>query len=96
MTFARVTFALGVLVAFACSLSQDGPATTTPPGNVVPDPVGLPQAVPAEVDPNPTAPKDDAGHDLGWSQAPLMQGVLVAPNRDSVIVVVPAVTGAVD
>src|SRR6185312_713728 len=38
----------------------------------------------------------DAGHDLSWAAAPLMQGVAVVPNRDSAIVIVPAVAGAAD
>ena len=98
--------ALLALLALACSSQGGGPNDTTrpgatptgstKPGNVVPDPVSVPQAGPVEVDPDPTAPKDDGGHDLGWSQAPLMAGVKVVPNRDSAIVVVPEVLGAVD
>ena len=100
------TLALGALFAIACSSqgsSTTAPPGTTPPGTtppgttpVVPDPVGPPVAGPAEVDPDPTTPKDDANHVLGWAQAPLMTGVSVVPNRDSAILVVPVVQGAVD
>ncbi|HEY2367942.1 MAG TPA: hypothetical protein VGH87_16205, partial [Polyangiaceae bacterium] len=45
---------------------------------------------------DPTSPSDDANHALGWAPAPLMQDVTVVPNRDSAMLVVPAVSGAVD
>ena len=56
--------------------------------------VGTPQ--PAPVDPNPTAPLGSDGGKLGWSSAAAMGAVQFVPNRDSVIVRVPAVSGAVD
>jgi hypothetical protein len=59
-------------------------------------PVDVPGAEPVEVDPNPTSPKADDGTDLGWLPAPLMTGVKAARNRDSAVVVVPDVPGAVD
>ncbi|HEX7600937.1 MAG TPA: hypothetical protein VF316_05000, partial [Polyangiaceae bacterium] len=100
--------ALGALFALACSsqgatttTSPDGgpPGTTSPdggPSGTTPDPVAPPDAGPAAVETDPTAPKDDANHTLGWAQAPLMASVSVVPNRDSAILVVPAVAGAVD
>lgn len=95
----------GMLFAVACS--SRGTATTppgaAPPGTTtpaddppVPDPVGVPPASPADVEPDPTSPKDDANHDLAWSPAPLMTGVAVVPNRDSAVLIVPVVQGAVD
>jgi len=103
-----IYLALGALFALACSsqgatttTSPDGgpPGTTPPdggPSGTTPDPVAPPDAGPAAVDTDPTAPKDDANHPLGWAQAPLMASVSVVPNRDSAILVVPAVAGAVD
>jgi hypothetical protein len=60
------------------------------------DPQSTPDAGPAQVEQDPTNPKDDANNALGWAQAPLMQDVTVVPNRDSAIIVVPAVSGAAD
>ncbi len=93
-------------IVLACSTTTPG----SPPGpgadagdgstpnvtNVTPDPSSEPDGGQAQVEPDPTNPKDDANHDLNWAPAPLMQGVTVVPNRDSAIVVVPAVDGAVD
>lgn len=66
-------------------------------GNVTTDPgTSPPDAGPAQVEADPTNPKDDANHTLAWAQAPLMSGVTVVPNRDSAILVVPAISGAAD
>jgi len=77
------------------SYSADGSAAQPPSGEVSTDPES-PDAGPAQVEQDPTSPSDDANHALTWTQAPLMSGVTVVPNRDSAIVVVPAVSGAVD
>jgi hypothetical protein len=107
MKKSSLVLAVGALLALACSSggthdplgatpSPDAGAGTPPP-DVTPDPVDVPpKAGPADVEPDPTNPKDDANHDLGWAPAPLMTGVLVVPNRDSAIVVLPVVQGAID
>jgi hypothetical protein len=102
---------LVVGAALACSSTAPNPPTgtatpnpppsgTQPPSDggssVMPDPNGGPDGGPADVDQDPTNPKDDAGHDLSWASAPLMQNVMVVPNRDSAIVIVPVVNGTVD
>ena len=99
----KKSFILVASVMFACSstnpASPPGPGVDAGDGstpNVTPDPGGSPDGGQAQVEPDPTNPKDDANHDLGWAPAPLMQGVTVAANRDSAIVVVPAFGGAVD
>ena len=103
----RPVLVLGALLTIACSSApQQGPGSGNNPADAgdagsapppVPDPVTPPpQANPGQVDADPTNPKDDGGHDLGWAAAPLMSNVLVAPNRDSAIIVVPVVPGAVD
>jgi hypothetical protein len=92
-------------VVVACSSATSNTPTTTQtaadggaqqPRNVTTDPETTPSGGAAQVDSDPTNPMDDANHALGWAPAPLMQGVTVIANRDSAIVVVPAVTGAVD
>jgi hypothetical protein len=55
---------------------------------------GQPQAAP--VDPNPTAPLGANGAALGWSNAPALGDVQFVPNRDSVQLRLPTVSGAVD
>jgi hypothetical protein len=104
-TIHHAAFVVALAVLGCGSSSSDNPpaadadggtgndATTTP---VVSDDTSVPEAVPATVDVNPTSPKDDTGKDLSWAQAPLMNGVLVAANRDSAIFVVPEVAGAQD
>lgn len=54
-----------------------------------------PTQVPAEHDPTPTTPTVD-GQNLPWAPAPLISGVNVVANRDSVKVIIPPVTNAVD
>jgi hypothetical protein len=55
-----------------------------------------PGAQPAVVAPNPNAPAGAAGQMLSWTSAPVMSGVQVVAERDSVRVVLPSVPGAVD
>lgn len=64
-----------------------------PPVTTPPDVAGEVAAVPVA---NPTAPKADDGSTLTWPAAPAMAQVNYVPNRDSVVMVVPAVTGARD
>src|SRR6185312_1775193 len=97
-------FILVAAITIACSSSSptspnsdDAGVATDTGSSVTPDPTQTPDAgQPPQVDSDPTNPKDDAGHDLSWAAAPLMQGVAVVPNRDSAIVIVPAVAGAAD
>ena len=77
------------------SSSSDGGLGDQPDAVAI-DPQPQPDAGPAQVEQDPTSPNDDANHALGWAPAPLMQSVTVVPNRDSAIIVVPAVSGAVD
>jgi hypothetical protein len=48
------------------------------------------------VEDDPTNPKDDGGGSLAWPVAPLLEGVSVIPNRDSVKIVLPVVGDAQD
>lgn len=77
-----------------------GGETTTGSGGetttVVPDDGGVPDVDPGKVDDSPTAPLDDAGGKLAWPDAPLLDGVNVAANRDSAQIVLPVVAGAKD
>ncbi len=80
-------------------VDTDGGSTTVDAGPKPPtpvDPAELPQQVPATVVDPPTTPKSEDGTAFGGPAAALMTDVQVVPNRDSAIVVVPAVTGAVD
>ncbi|MFO0756272.1 MAG: hypothetical protein U0359_07255 [Byssovorax sp.] len=63
---------------------------------VIPDDAGNPDGSPPVVEETPTTPKDDAGNTLDWPDATLLEGVMVAPNRDSVKVLLPIVPGAKD
>lgn len=65
-------------------------------GAVVPDGMDLPGAEPGVVDDNPTSPADDGGGELGWPEAPLLDGVKVAAGRDSARLFLPIVGGAQD
>jgi hypothetical protein len=65
-------------------------------GGVVTDDGGVPGMDAGVVDDNPTSPKDDSGGDLAWPDAPLLDGVMVAPNRDSAVIVAPPIAGAAD
>jgi hypothetical protein len=65
-------------------------------GNVIPDDAGPPVVIPGEVDKDPTHPADDGDGALAWPEAPLLDGVMIAPNRDSAKLVMPAVAGAQD
>lgn len=65
-------------------------------GTVLPDDGGVPDAGPGVVDENPTNPTDDEGNTLPWPEAPLLDGVTVAPGRDSAQLVLPVVPGAQD
>lgn len=63
---------------------------------VLSPPPEIPELKPAEVAADPTSPKTEDGVAFGGPAAPLMEGVEVAANRDSALVVLPAVTGVVD
>ncbi len=63
---------------------------------VVPDDGGVPEVDAGEVDSNPTSPTDDGGGKLAWPEAPLLEDVSVAANRDSAQIVLPVVAGAQD
>jgi len=71
----------------------DGGTIEPPPVTTPPDVAGEVAAVPVA---NPTAPKADDGWTPPWPAAPAMAQVNYVPNRDSVVMVVPAVTGARD
>jgi hypothetical protein len=103
----KILLIAGVVVACGSSASSNpnnDPSTTAddagvvqkPSQEVTTDPSSSPDAGPAQVEQDPTNPADDANHALTWASAPLMQGVTVVPNRDSAIIVVPAVSGAAD
>ncbi|MBV9949763.1 MAG: hypothetical protein JOZ69_23175 [Myxococcales bacterium] len=51
---------------------------------------------PATTASSPNAPAGANGQSLAWPAAPVMDGAQVVPERDSVRVVLPAVSGAVD
>jgi hypothetical protein len=67
-----------------------------PDGGVV-NPVSVhpPTLQPAPVDTDPTAPVGPGGP-LGWTPAPIIDGVQYAPDRDSLELVLPVVAGARD
>ena len=95
----RISWFVPFLVASCSSGGGEGGGPQKPPpddGLVVIDGKDVLDAKKATVDVNPTSPKDDGGKDLAWSPSPLMDGVQVIANRDSAIVVVPAVAGAKD
>jgi hypothetical protein len=76
------------------SPSADAGANT-PVVVATPPPVIVGQE-PSPPTPNPTQPSPEDGGSFGGPAAPVMNGVSVAPNRDSVVLIVPAVPGAVD
>lgn len=81
-----------LLLAFfaACSgVVSEPPPTATPPPP-------LPGTQPATPVANPTAPASEDGTPFGGPAAPLLEGVTFSPNRDSAIVVLPAVPQARD
>ncbi len=90
-------FAVGstFLIAVCASSCGGDSGTSTPPGGPVVVGGGG-GGDPVTVDANPANPKDDAGKDLGWAQAPVMDGVLGTANRDSIVLTVPQVNGAQD
>jgi hypothetical protein len=95
----RASLVLPLVVASCSGDGGSGPEAQKPPpddGPVVIDGKEVFDAKPATVDVEPTTPKDDTGKPLAWSTAPLMSGVQVVSNRDSAILVVPAVAGARD
>jgi hypothetical protein len=56
----------------------------------------LPGAIDAVPAPNPNTPAAEDGMTPAWPTAAPMSGLKVVPNRDSAIVLLPAVTGAFD
>lgn len=56
----------------------------------------VPDGADAVLAPNPSAPTGEGGATLRWAPAPLMDGVKVLANRDSAVLIVPAVAGARD
>ncbi len=102
LTFAPlVALAAGIAschgsASVSVSVGGDGGAQPFDAGPVTVDPSPVPVAEAGAIDPNPTNPIGDNGDPLGWSTAPLMPTVDVQPNRDSAILVLPAVTGVVD
>ena len=70
-------------------VGEPDPVTSTPPdlGG------GEQMAMPVET---PNTPKAEDGSTLGWTTASPMGDVQFVANRDSVIVVLPEVTGARD
>src|SRR5262249_52924347 len=85
---------LGMLVLGACS-SKDTKSggNTAPPEPTNVDTARRDGAIDAPVEPNPTAPASDGGNALAWVSAREIQGIKYLPNRDSVIIQVPAVDG---
>lgn len=75
-----------------------GPLGGTPDGRppVLSPPPDLPGAVLAPVKSNPTAPVSEDGTAWGGPSAPELSGVQFVPNRDSAVLVLPVVQGAVD
>ncbi len=59
-------------------------------------PIDMPGQMDAAVVDLATTPKTEDGRDWTGPGAPLLAGVQVVPNRDSVTIVVPAVSGVVD
>jgi hypothetical protein len=87
--------ALAAALALACKGEPDPQKPNEP--EVVVDPLpGVPEAVPAEVDANPTAPAGPGGATLPWTSAPLLDGVQVMSNFDSALLLLPVVEGARD
>lgn len=76
------------LAACTGAVSEPLPISTPPPE--------LPGVQPATPTANPTAPPAEDGTPFGGPAAPLLEGVTFAPNRDSVVVLLPAVANARD
>jgi hypothetical protein len=89
-----------LLTFSACPPPDDQTYRKPPPEDnrpVIPDrDPKVPEAVAAVVADNPTAPADNAGTPLTWPTAPELTPVQVAVNRDSAVLVLPAVAGAKD
>lgn len=83
------------LVVLLCVCACKGSPEPEPPVQVDPLP-GVPEAVPATVAENPTAPAGAGGEALPWPSAPLLEPVRVLPNLDSALLLLPAVAGARD
>lgn len=81
------------LAVMACTGTT---AQTMEPPPTPDTPIDMPGMQPAVVVDKATAPDAEDGTAFGGPSAPLMEGVQVVPNRDSVTIVVPAVMGAVD
>jgi len=85
-------YALRAVVAFWLC----GCAGETTKDTVGPDPYAAPVGAAVLVDPAPGSPASDDGQVLGWSTAPVMDAVTAVANRDSVVLVLPVVAGAID
>jgi hypothetical protein len=86
-----------LLVLSACV----GTTSALPPGSMMQPPTSSPPPIlegqqPAMVVDSPTAPVSEDGQSWAGPSAPVMDGVQVVANRDSAIVLLPAVTGVVD
>lgn len=94
-TMTRTLFTCTRAVLFASLAACSGVATMEP--LPTPDtPVDRPGQQVAVVVDQPTRPSAEDGAPFEGPDAPLLEGVEVVANRDSVVVVLPAVTGAVD
>ncbi len=87
--------ALLIVVTGSCvgNVGELGGKMTPPKTSPPPD---LPGASSVEVLAHPTTPTSEDGAAWGGSAAPELTGVLAVPNRDSAMLVLPVVEGAVD
>lgn len=79
-----------VLVAGCSGVASNEPLPTSE------TPIDMPGQQPAPVVDKATKPDAEDGTAFGGPDAPLLEGVQVLANRDSAVLVLPAVTGAVD
>jgi hypothetical protein len=91
----RPTLTLTMMVCAGAAACGGGHGDLADGGTVIPVSLHPPDIQPAPVDTDPTAPGGPGGP-LGWTPAPIIDGVQFAPDRDSLELVVPAVAGAVD
>lgn len=91
----RAMLALLIVVTGSCvgNVGELGGKMTPPKTSPPPD---LPGASSVEVLAHPTTPTSEDGAAWGGSAAPELTGVLAVPNRDSAMLVLPVVEGAVD
>lgn len=82
--------------ALALSACTGTTSTTMEPPPTPDTPVDMPGQTPAMVVDKATAPDAEDGTAFGGPTAPLLEGVHVVANRDSVALVLPAVMGAAD